>query len=325
MSKPALVVRIGRGTVRAELTRKGVVTWAAESSYTTEAELTAVLTMLGAEPALPERIRTAKIELARPLVQLRTLSEMPPVREAALRALVAHQAGRFFRKNGRPLVTNVGWEPHRRGSPTIATAAAVEEPWLDAIVQGIREAGIEPVAIAPVGSSLQLLPSSDRAARAIATRSRIRRLGATAAALWAIVGGLAVRQWFREGARVEAELAALAPAAAAAHGAHQEYDAARSMVATIESAERRGGTVSAQIARILLALPDSAYLMSLHVTDQADGELTGAARRPLDVVAPLERAQVVAAPRLVGPPTAIAPDGRDYERFTVRFGGGSGR
>ena len=321
----ALLVRIGRGSVRAELNRSGTIVWAAESSYDTEADLLSVLSSLGAEPGLVGRTQRARIELGHPLVQLRTLTELPPVRQSALRALVAHQAGRFFRKNGKPLVTSATWGPRSRGAPKIAMAAAVEEPLLDAIVQGVREAGFELVAITPAESSLQLLPGKERIARAGAARRRIRHLAATAAALWGLVGLLAVHRFARESDQVEQALAALGPAAAAARAVKQQYDTAESMIAAIETARSHRGAVSIQTARVLLALPDSSYLMSLHVNDQAAGELTGAARRPLDVVAALERGSAVALPRLIGSTSRPPVDGRDYERLTVRFGAERGR
>src|SRR2546422_2086538 len=41
--------------------------------------------------------------------QMRTLTDLPPVKPRALRALVAHQASRFFRCNGHALVTDATW------------------------------------------------------------------------------------------------------------------------------------------------------------------------------------------------------------------------
>ncbi len=319
MRVPALVVRVGRGTMRAELARSGQVIWAAESTYATEEDLVNAMGALGAESKVA-RVRTIRIELERPLVQLRTLVGVPPVRKAALQALVAHQAGRFFRKNGKPLVTDAAWERSRRGAEKVATAAAIEEPWLEAIVEGVRAAGLNLTAISPARSGLLLLPAGERATRVSTMRRRVRTLATLAAGLWALVGILGLRRLARESRSVDRELASLAPAAAAARGVRQEYDAAAAMVATIEGARQQRGKVTARAAAILLALPDSAYLMTLHATDEGTGEMTGAARRALDVVSALERARAVEAPQLIGPIVRAPVGSRDYERFTVRFG-----
>src|SRR2546426_6102730 len=89
---------------------------------------------LAAEP--PGACRRLVVSLDRPPVQLRTLSALPPVKPQHLAALVAQQAGRFFRKNGQPLVTDAVWVG--KGAARVARAAAVEERLVEAIVGGAR-------------------------------------------------------------------------------------------------------------------------------------------------------------------------------------------
>ncbi len=321
-----LVIHVGRGVVRAELMRGGKPAWAAESSYASPADLTGALAALGSERPVARGARSARIELDRPLVQIRRLSGLPPVRGSALRALVAHQAGRFFRKNGVPVVTDASWEPRVRGTPPIAVAAAVEEPWLEAIVEGVRMAGLEPRMISVAGlGGMALLPPGERAAHARAERRRLQILAAVVAAIWIGIGALALGRVVGQAAAVDREFAALSPAAAAARAVRQEYDAAAAMVSILEGETRVRGIVVRRAAEIALALPDSAYLMTLQVTEDGGGELTGASRRAPDVVAALERTDAVAAPRLVGPTVHSLTGGRDYERFTLRFGSDSAR
>lgn len=325
MRRTTLVIRVGKGTMRAEVVRGRSVVWVAESGFVSREDLAAALGALGQEPAATDRSRAARVELEGPIVQVRTLQDLPPVRRPALRALVAHQAGRFFRKNGAPLVTDAMWKPRKRGVPRAALAAAAEEPWVDAILEGMRVAGIEPATVSPAGSGLELLPPAEQKARRTTTRKRTRRLATTAVVVWGVVGGLAVRREVRESAMVDRELASLAPAAAAARRVRQEYDGAEAMITTLEATAQRRGGLTARAAAILAGLPDSAYLTSLHLHDDAAGEISGAARRPLDVIAALDRTKAVAGPRLAESGVRIPVGGRDYEGFTVRFGPDSAR
>src|SRR2546422_2041413 len=94
--------------------------------------------------------------------QMRTLTDLPPVKPRALRALVAHQASRFFRCNGHALVTDATWIEN--GTARAARAAAVEEPVAEAIAAGARAAGLVLETVAPAGEDapLTLLPTSER-------------------------------------------------------------------------------------------------------------------------------------------------------------------
>lgn len=319
MRRARLVLRVGRGRLRAEVFRGRDVVWQAESAFATEEDLMAALGRLaGAEAAAG--IATARVELEVPLVQLRTLTDLPPVRRSALRAVVSHQAGRFFRKNGKPLVTDAAWQRHSRGADRTAIAAAVEEPWVEALVQGARVAGIEMASISPVGFRLDLLPDSERAARGRAAAAWARRLALAAAGMWSLVAVLAIHRVTRESAIVEQQLLDAAPAAAAARQVRLEYDGATAMVDTLEAAVRSRGSMTSRLSAILLSLPESAYLTTAHVVGDFAGDVTGAARRPLDVVAALDRVRAVDGARLVGSGTRIPVGGRDYETFTVRFG-----
>ena len=57
-----------------------------------------------------------------PLLQRRTLTDLPPVRDAALRELVAQGTARFFRQNGHALLSAATW------ARATATARAATRP-----------------------------------------------------------------------------------------------------------------------------------------------------------------------------------------------------
>ena len=157
-----LRLRVGRETLRAEAVQRSTVIWSAESVYAGLTDLSDAIAFLAAEP--PRPCGRLVVALERPLVQLRTLTDLPPVKPEALAALVAHQAGRFFRKNGKPLATDAVWVGN--GGVRVARAAAVEEPVVEAIVAGARTAGLSVEGIAPADDAapLLLLPTSERAA-----------------------------------------------------------------------------------------------------------------------------------------------------------------
>ncbi len=145
MSGALLRLRIGRSTLHAEAVERGSVTWAGEASYGDVGELAEAIARLAAEP--PRACRRVMVALERPPVQLRALSDLPPVKPRHLAALVAQQAGRFFRKNGQPLVTDAAWVG--TGEARVARAAAVEESLVEAVAAGARAAGLWLETIAP--------------------------------------------------------------------------------------------------------------------------------------------------------------------------------
>src|SRR2546425_2431828 len=183
-----LRLRIDRSRVWAEAVELGAVSWAGEATYGDHADLANTIARLASE-APPHR-RWLTVELDRPPVQVRALTGLPPVKPPALRALVAHQAARFFRRNGQPLVTDATWVVNR--TVRVARAVAVEEPLLEAIAAGARGAGLVLEAVVPAGesASLTLLPTSERARRERAARRRLRRLTVTTAGAWVVTPGL---------------------------------------------------------------------------------------------------------------------------------------
>src|SRR5205807_9636306 len=185
---PTLRLRVGRSTLRAEAVEHGAVVWAGETSYADISELSDVIARLAAEP--PRACRRLVVSLDRPPVQIRTLTELPPVKPRHLAALVAQQSGRFFRKNGQALITDAAWVVE--GPTRVAHAAAVEEPLVEAIAAGARAAGLWLETIAPgrEAAALTLLPKSERESRGRVAHSRTRRRAVGTCALWPAVGVL---------------------------------------------------------------------------------------------------------------------------------------
>ena len=138
MKRAQLRLRISPGLIRAEAVHRQGIVWAGESAYDEPASLTEAVAQLAVAPTVP--CRSVTVTLLQPLVQLRTIHGLPPVRSPVLAEVIAHQAGRFFRKNGVALVTDATWVPN--GGAPVARAAAVGEPIVEAIAAGARAAGL---------------------------------------------------------------------------------------------------------------------------------------------------------------------------------------
>jgi len=319
-----LGLRIGRATLRAEAVRTGVVTWAGEVSYTDVTELADAIARLAAEA--PAGCRWLRVVLERPPAQFRTLVDLPPVKAGHLAALVAQQAGRFFRKNGQALVTDAAWVG--KEAPGVARAAAVEEPLVEAIAAGARAAGLWLETIAPADHhTLRLLPHSERESRERAARRRTRRLALATCSVWLTAGALLCGRLLWERRVVEQELATVAQPLAAVLEARRELRDAETTLNAVAAAERERGRSLGLIAAVTGALPDSSVLTSFAWTGDGTGVLVGAARHATDVVARLDRLGTLAGVRLGGPVVREPIAGREWERFTILFGrdGGRGR
>jgi hypothetical protein len=311
-------LRIGRSTLRAEAIERGSVTWAGEASYGNAVELADAIARLAAEP-LRACSRLAVV-LDYPPAQRRTLTDLPPVKPRHLAALVSQQSGRFFRKNGQPLVTDAVWvgkEPTRQ-----VHAAAVEEPLVEAIAAGARAAGLWLETIAPAGeaATLTLLPKSERESRERAARGRTRRLTVATCALWLAAGALFFGRLAWERRNVERELATLAQPLAAVLAARRELRDAETTLNAVAAAERDRGLSLGLLAAVTGALPDSSVLTSFAWNADGSGVLVGGSRHATDVVARLDRLGTLAGVRLGGPVVREPIAGRDWERFTILFG-----
>lgn len=311
--------------MQARVLHRRKTTWVAEAECNGPGDLATVIQSLTAMDGFPATAGLpVRVELEAPVVQSRTLTGLPPVRAKALAALVAHQPSRFFRQNGRPLITAARWERCARSTPAVARAAAVEEPWVDAIVAGCEAArldlqAIEPVA-SPNGVALDLLPPLVRAELRRRERRSTRRVAVLVGALWILLGGIALVRLEQERRRIESRLEALsAPVAAVARVRGQLRDGEET-VSTITRAEAERARVFTRIATITRALPDSSYLTSLTVDAGGVGSLAGVARRPSDVISSMDAPDVVAGARLVGPGSRERPLESGWEPFAIEFG-----
>jgi hypothetical protein len=319
--KAVLTVMLAGGQARAELKRGASVLWAAESAVAAPDELREAVAQLAAGHSMPVRADRMLVELGAPLVQLRTLHGLPPVRAAHLKTLVATQSARFFRRNGSPLVTDATWQGGVRSG--VAVSAAAEEPWIAAILQGAEAGGLVIDSIRPSGttesSRLELLSPEERARRRRRDRVALGRLAGLGVACWLAAGLLWGIRFERERRSVEQEIARLRAPAAALGAARRALGDATALVDSIEAATRPRARPLGQLAALSAERPDSPYATPLALDSTGVGELAMVARRSAAVTAALERVRAIAAPRIEGSVVREASGGRDWERFGVRF------
>lgn len=326
----ALYLTVEQGTLRAELRIGKSVAWAGEAQFADAGELADAIAALVAEAPLRRVARTC-VAVKPPLVQFRTLNGLPPVSGHALAALVANQSSRYFRKNGKSLVTDAVWARggrrwrRRTRPPRAAYAAAIEAPWVEAILAGASAAGLPLPNIFPAvavrARALDLVPASARSARAHRARRVTRRLAVLAIALWAGSGALYVARLRSLRNRLDREAVQLQPASDAAVAARVVVRDADAMVGVIAAAAADRGSLLTRFGELLSQMPDSSYLTAIDLDERGNGTATGGARRGADIVARIERAGVVQRARLDGAPLPELLDGIRRERFTVRFGG----
>lgn len=324
-----LKLRVGQGMARAELVRGSAVLWAGEAPFASLAELEHAVSQLAAREPLPVRPAALDAELEPPLVQLRTLRGLPPVRASQLRALVATQASRFFRRNGKPLVTDACWATGEGRRQGVAVAAAAEEPLVEAVLDGARTAGLVIETIRPAGTPpgtrLGLVPQAERRRRYQRAVLSLRRLALLAGLTWVAAGGVFLVRLERERVAVARELARLERPAEAVRAARRALGQAAAMVETLDRASVARGLVAARAVAVAAAMPDSAFLTSLTLDATGRGELGVVARRAAAVLEALDQSGAVVSPRVEGAVVREAVAGRDRERFTVVFGPGGPR
>lgn len=319
LRNPAWRLDVGAGHLALTRITRGVSAPVAEAGWESSAGLRQALAALRADSAgfnLPRRVAVA---LAPELLQRRLLRDLPPVRAAQAAAIVRHQVGRFFRQLDGALV--IGVAPGPRGT---WVGIAVAESLLDAVVAGLDDAGVLVEAIRPAAVEgyppVNLLPPRSRAANRARRQRILWHVGASCAALLALAAVTRGVHDVRELSRLEAVADSLRPFMDSTAELRARQDEARLMLGTVLGAERNRTTVPRLLLQLARGLPDSVVLTGLTLDGGAGGRMTGLARRPLDLVAQLEQAQVVVRPRIEGGTVKEPLLGQTWDRFTLAFG-----
>lgn len=315
---------VERDELRAELWTHGRVAWSTNAQFRTPEELSdAVGQVITALP--PEAAGSrAELRVGRPRLQYRELAELPRLRAGATRALVAHQSSRFFRQNGHPLITDARWRAPAADAPGRVCAIAVEEDWIQFLLdevtrRGIPVANVGPAIEGPL-AAMTLWPGSAKQAKAAREQRSRRRLTVTAALVWLAVGFASIGQLIHEQRALEQDLKTLSGPLATVSQVRREMAGAERMLAGVEGAELDRTQIPGELIALSSALPESAMLSVLLLSLNGEGSLGGSAPRALEVVAALDRRAAVVTPRLEGVPIRDPTQIPARERFTIQFG-----
>lgn len=143
---------VSEDVVRAVVVRDGRVIWGAESSVGSQPIDAAVAELLMAAPLRrwPRPRIVAAVGPAR--AQLRRIAGLPRVSDSKVLArMIGESAGRFFLRNGVPLVTT----GVRRHGESEGWSAAIEQPVVAAVESGCRTRGLRLSAVVPTMAVLQ--------------------------------------------------------------------------------------------------------------------------------------------------------------------------
>jgi hypothetical protein len=148
-----LGLAVSRTVLRAVAVSRGGPIWVAERPLGGVAEIAEGIAELATER--PPRVTRTRVVLEGDLVQVKLVVGLPRLSADRLRGVIALQAGRWFLRNGTPLVTGATWVvPGER-----ALAAAADADTLDRVLEGAARAGLRVDAVgAAVSTCAALLP-----------------------------------------------------------------------------------------------------------------------------------------------------------------------
>jgi Tfp pilus assembly protein PilN len=289
--------------------------------YQTLAELQESLgAMAPGKNGTPARVL---VEIEPPVLQARTLTDLPPVRRRALEGLVALSAGRFFRQNGVPLVSAAAWVAGGKPGERIVRAVAVELPLVEAITEGVgvsRNVLVDIVPSRDVAPPLSLLPPRERERRQARWRRRVALGVIAVAALWIISLGGAWLWLTRENRALAVQLEDLREPAAALRRARATMDSAVAMLAALEHTRRQRAAFAERLAAVVSALPESTVITELQVA--GDGiRITGQARSAAHIAPALAQVASNGGVRVSVQGSSDTIEGLPWERFSATLKG----
>lgn len=309
-----LEITIEPERLTAVLRRGRAIRWSAAAEYDDNKDLASALAALAAER--PRRVHQASVCLGPELARVKTVAGLPPLKQADLAAHVRLHSRRYFLQNGVPLVTDATVV---RGA-TAATLAGAPVPLIEAVTDGLAMAGLECLDIAPQSRpDLSLLLDVTRAARRKKAEHAIRQWAFAAVASVVLAAATWAYSLRHQGERAEAELLALKPSLDLALAVRRDIDAADQALGVISAAQAHRSRDARFLARIAEALPDSAFIVSIHLDPGGVSSMSGYAPRAAAVAALLERRHLITQPIFEGAVSREVMAGRDLERFAIRF------
>ncbi len=311
-------LHVGAGTV-GRAPRAGDGRWTDELPYATESDLSEAIARHSQGNDRPAEVL---VVLDSPLVQLRDLVDLPPVRGRALERLIARGASRFFRLNGHPLITAVAQTDGHGADGRTVRAFAVESTLAEAILLGARQSGasLKDIVTPETGPRVSLLPVEERERRARQEWGRVGRVAAGTLALW-LLTAVAVMAWISwQTLKVERELGRLNEPRLALATARRAMDSASAMVDSVAALRREQTALVTGLDAVVAALPDSMLLTKLELDLSGNGGLDGRAIAAHRVGERLQSVPTLHDARLVESGGRDSTGGVAWEGFSIRLG-----
>ena len=227
------------------------------------------------------------VRIHSPLVQVRTLGDVPPVSGRDLPNLVRANHSRFFRKIDGEAVVAAAWATNSAGQRAVR-AVSVPLDLLCAIEEGLEAVGAGPYDVVPVlnGEELPLRPTTPRMDRRARLRRRIKHAAALALAAsgWLVSATAYVTDLVGDGRRVRGELAALAGPLAQIRQVEADLEAFTPVAAALDRQSSERDRISDTLLGLDTVLPRTAHLHSLVVERAGSVRLVVHGEDPVEVV-----------------------------------------
>lgn len=337
--------------IRVVAVRGGIVLWTSEADVTDGGSLVEAIAEIFAAAPLPRWPRpVVNVALGPAVAQTKHLRGLPPLADPhALVGLVQEGAGRFFLRNGSPLVTT----GIRVVEPGEVWAAAFDQSTVHAVETACHTARLRLRALVPaavvLGSALKgerilwhdgavcteiiladrqvtavrrfpsaLCPAASGPFEPVEPLARLgdeagRFADAYGAATLPAKEPLVLRPG--RGAPGTSDVPGWRRTTAAVACVLAVMSAALAEVAVFDAVHPSATLLLADLTR---ALPEGSAILTLRI-DTAGGTLVALAPRAAAVLSPLGHIPGIVAPEIIGPMTREVADGRELERVTLRF------
>ncbi|MEM7417909.1 MAG: hypothetical protein AAF389_20645 [Gemmatimonadota bacterium] len=259
------------------------------------------------------RGREVVLQLHPPVVQLRTLSDVPRLKEADLIRLVAESHDRFFRPSeGRPAV---GASVHKsNGSAPVVVAATLPQEELLGLEEVVSEVGLRISAVTATDAADRAVPiRTPHLARRRRRRDRASLGGAVvlAALGWLAAGGVYIGDLLTDRAEILAERDALAGPMGQLEEIDRQIQAFEPVALAMQRLSAPAHWVTPTLQMVVDALPADAHLHVFSLDASGVVQITAHSADPLGVLDALSAVwpgsvRVQRAPSADGPADEIA-------------------
>jgi hypothetical protein len=260
-----------------------------------------------------------EVLLRPPLVQVRTLRAVPPVRGRHLAALVGNQLTRFFRPVKGPTVVSAEWVTS--DDEAFVRAALAPLDLLERIESAVERSGRRSHGFIPLGGTGSGPRLVTPRARATARRRAALSIGAAAtlaAGGWLAAVGAYLLDLNADARAIAGDLAALDEPLRRIDALTEQLTAYAPVAAAVSHRSADASWLLGALGRVATALPPDTYLHAFSAERDGAAILDADGPDPLRVVSLLDaawpgRVRLEGVPR----PGAVAEDGSTSQRFTV--------